>query len=156
MLICGLNSPPQVSARCPGLFSASSKASCFSGYKAEKNQVKNPRGSHSSYLSRRAWATARDPTGTACPVTPGPEGQDSDTGPSAQCQAWLRAPSSFFPLSHISTHAYVHAKSLQLCPTLCDPMDCSPPDSFIHGILQARLLEWVAMPSSRESSQSRD
>ena len=37
----------------------------------------------------------------------------------------------------------------QLCPTLCDPMDCGPPGSSVHGILQARLLEWVAMPSSR-------
>ena len=46
----------------------------------------------------------------------------------------------------------VHAKSLQSCPTLCDPMDCSPPGSSVHGILQARILEWVAMPSSRESS----
>ena len=35
----------------------------------------------------------------------------------------------------------VHAKSLQLCPTLCDPMDCSPPDSSLHGILQGRILE---------------
>ena len=33
----------------------------------------------------------------------------------------------------------------QLCLTLCDPMDCSPPSSFVHGILQARLLEWVAI-----------
>ena len=33
--------------------------------------------------------------------------------------------------------------------TLCDPMDCSPPGSSVHGILQARILEWVAMPSSR-------
>ena len=32
----------------------------------------------------------------------------------------------------------------QLCPTLCDPMDYSPPDSLVHGILQARILEWVA------------
>ena len=48
------------------------------------------------------------------------------------------------------------AKSLQLCLTLCDPMDCSPPGSFIHGILQARILEWVAIPSSRGSSQPRD
>ena len=48
------------------------------------------------------------------------------------------------------------AKSLQLCPTLCDPMDYSPPGSSVHGILQARLLEWVAMPSSRRSSQPRD
>ena len=42
------------------------------------------------------------------------------------------------------------AKSLQLRPTLCDPMDCSPPGSSVHGILQARILEWVAMPSSRD------
>ena len=41
------------------------------------------------------------------------------------------------------------AKLLQLCPTLWDPMDCRPPDSSVHGILQARILEWVAMPSSR-------
>ena len=44
------------------------------------------------------------------------------------------------------------AKSLQPCPTLSDLMDCNPPDSSVHGILQARLLEWVAMPSSRGSS----
>ena len=46
--------------------------------------------------------------------------------------------------------------SLQLCPTRCDTMDCSPPGSSVHGILQARILEWVAMPSSRGSSQPRD
>ena len=34
------------------------------------------------------------------------------------------------------------------CPTLCDPMDCSPPTSSVHGILQARILEWVAVPFS--------
>ena len=50
----------------------------------------------------------------------------------------------------------MHAKSLQLCPTLCKPMDCSPPDSSVHGILQARILEGVALPSSRGSSHSRD
>ena len=50
----------------------------------------------------------------------------------------------------------VCAKLLQLCSTLCDPMDCSPPGSSVHGILQARMLEWVAMPSSRGSSQPRD
>ena len=46
--------------------------------------------------------------------------------------------------------------SLQLCPTLCDPMDGSPPGSSVHGILQARILEWFAMPSSMSSSWSRD
>ena len=44
----------------------------------------------------------------------------------------------------------------QSCLTLCDPMDCSPPGSSVHGILQARILECVAMPSSRGSSQPRD
>ena len=37
------------------------------------------------------------------------------------------------------------AKSLQLCPTLCDPIDGSPPGSSVHGILYARILEWVAI-----------
>ena len=36
----------------------------------------------------------------------------------------------------------------QSCPILCDPMDCSPPGSSVHGILQARILEWAAMPFS--------
>ena len=40
--------------------------------------------------------------------------------------------------------------------TLSDPMDCSPLGSSIHGILQARILEWVAIPTSKESSQQRD
>ena len=46
----------------------------------------------------------------------------------------------------------MHVKLLQLCLTLDDPMDCSPPDSSVHGILQAGMLEWVAMPSFRGSS----
>ena len=41
----------------------------------------------------------------------------------------------------------------QSCLTLCDPLDCSPPDSFVHGILQARILDWIAIPFSRASSQ---
>ena len=44
----------------------------------------------------------------------------------------------------------------QSCLTLCNPMDCSPPDSSVHGILQAIILEWVAMPFSRGSSQPRN
>ena len=44
----------------------------------------------------------------------------------------------------------------QSCPTLCDPMDCNPPGSSVHGILQARILEWVAIPFSRGSSWPRD
>ena len=66
-------------------------------------------------------------------------------------------------VSHLSvsaiypSSAYLHPrpKSLQSCLTLCDPTDCSPPGSSLHGILQAGILEWVAFPFSRESSQPR-
>ena len=44
----------------------------------------------------------------------------------------------------------------QSCPTLCDPVDCSRPGSSAHGILQARILEWVTISFSRVSSQPRD
>ena len=50
----------------------------------------------------------------------------------------------------------MHAQLLQSCSTLCIPMDCSPPGSSVHGIPQARILEWVTIPSSRRSSQPRD
>ena len=53
-------------------------------------------------------------------------------------------------------HTCMCAKLLQSCPTLCDPMDCSLPGSFVHGILQAGVLEWVAVSSSRGSSRPRD
>ena len=45
---------------------------------------------------------------------------------------------------------------IRSCPALCDPRDCSPPGSPVHGILQARILEWAAIPFSRGPSQSRD
>ena len=44
----------------------------------------------------------------------------------------------------------------QSCRTICDPMNSGPPDSSVHGILQARILEWVAIPLSRELPQPRD
>ena len=47
----------------------------------------------------------------------------------------------------------MHAKSLQLSLTLCDPTDCSPPGSSVRGILQETILEWVAISSSREQIQ---
>ena len=49
----------------------------------------------------------------------------------------------------------MYAQLLQSCLTLCDPMDCNLPGSSVHGILQARILESVATPSSRGSSQPR-
>ena len=51
---------------------------------------------------------------------------------------------------------YMRTLCAQSCPTLYDPMDCSPPDPSIHEIFPARILQWVAMPRSRGSSQPRD
>ena len=50
----------------------------------------------------------------------------------------------------------VYVLVAQSCPTLCDPMDCSLPGSSIHGILQARILAWIAISFSRKSSWPRD
>ena len=50
----------------------------------------------------------------------------------------------------------VNSEVAQLCPTLCDPMDCSLPGSSVHGIFQAIVLEWIAISFSRGSSQRRD
>ena len=57
-----------------------------------------------------------------------------------------------FPLASYSTHGSVYmpmlhcAQSPQPCPTLCDPTDCSPPGSSVHGILQVRILDWATIP----------
>ena len=57
---------------------------------------------------------------------------------------------------HYLSKSFWCAKLLQLCPTLCDPMDCSLPGCSVHRILQARILEWIAISSSRKSSWPRD
>ena len=70
-----------------------------------------------------------------------------------------RAMNPGFLLPGLSTSAGVilrtaaAAKSLQSCPTLCDPIDVSPPGSPAPGILQARTLEWVAIPSPVQESE---
>ena len=61
----------------------------------------------------------------------------------------------FFWIPYSVSLIHVPAKLIQSCLTLCDSMDYSPPGSSVHGILQARILEWVAMSSSRESSWPR-
>ena len=58
--------------------------------------------------------------------------------------------------SEVSPHTCQHnSNSVKLCLTLCNPTDCSPPGSSVHWILQTRILEWVAIPFSRGSSQPR-
>ena len=77
---------------------------------------------------------------------------------------WL-TPFRWIDISAIASHTWViqslnrylrvHAKSLQSCPTLCDTMNCSPSANSVHVILHARILECVAMPSTRGSCQPR-
>ena len=73
----------------------------------------------------------------------------------------------YIPLSHVVTSSqhpltlYSHmfitiCSDAQLCPTLCNPTDYSPPGSSVHGILQARILAWVAVPACRWSSRPKD
>ena len=57
--------------------------------------------------------------------------------------------------SYENVNSDMKVLAAQSCLTLCNPMDCSPPGSSVHGILQARILEWVAILFSRESSWPR-
>ena len=62
----------------------------------------------------------------------------------------------FFSITHKFSLVCVHAKLLPLCLTLGDPVDHNLPGSSVHECLQARIVEWVAMPSSRGSSRPRE
>ena len=66
-------------------------------------------------------------------------------------------PCSFIQQTWITLYKFYHISvGAQSCLTLCDPMECSPPGSSVHGIFQARILEWVAISFSSSSSQIRD
>ena len=54
--------------------------------------------------------------------------------------------------THTHTHIYIEVLVTQLCLMPCDFMDCSPPGSSVYRILQARILDWIAISISRESS----
>ena len=69
-------------------------------------------------------------------------------------QRWQGSPSRLRVVTFI--HTCIRAKLLQLCLTLWDPRDCSMPGSSVHGVLQARILEWVAISFPRRSSRPRD
>ena len=70
-----------------------------------------------------------------------------DTALSDECLCFT--PLSYLLTGPISKYSHIGVFIAQSCLTLCDPMDCSPPGSSVHGILQARILEWVTIPSSR-------
>ena len=61
---------------------------------------------------------------------------------------FIQKEQSKYPIPHLCPPLDANAKSLQSCPTLCDPIDGSPPGSPVPGILQARTLKWVAITFS--------
>ena len=91
---------------------------------------------------------------------------DAQDTPDKLCPQGLQACSSFWSFHQLPCGSLLHhiiisvphvcAKSLQSSLMLCDLMDCRPAASSVHGILQARIPEWVAMPSSRGSSRCSD
>ena len=66
------------------------------------------------------------------------------------------AQSTYVPFLFFNKDYESESEVAQSCPTLCDPVDCRPPGSCVHGISQARILEQVAISFSRGSSQPRD
>ena len=91
-------------------------------------------------------------------ASPGPQPHSpfQVPGPFSATSAYTPFTSRTWASCAWQVYACVRAKSLELHPTLCDPMDYSLPGSSVHGFLQARIQEWVAMPSSRSSSPPKD
>ena len=85
------------------------------------------------------------------------DSQESSPRPVQKHQSF-RAQASLWSKSHIHTWLLEkpHGGIAQSCLTLCDCMDCSPPGSSVHGVFQARVLEWAAISFSRGSSPPRD
>ena len=100
---------------------------------------------------RSGGASQATPSGSP----PYKEGGMRNSGTTPYRKVWMENV-AYHASQHVVYDVCVLAKSLQSCPTLWDPMDCSLPGSSVHGILQAGILAWVAMPSSRETSWSRD
>ena len=86
------------------------------------------------------------------------QAQSSPTRPSSTCAWALPLSTPGTRVSRLLQCMKVKRESevAQSCPTLCDPVDCIPPDSSVHGILQARILERVAISFSKGSSLPRD
>ena len=80
----------------------------------------------------------------------------TESSDAASPSVMINIQSTISPVVYSVCEGEVEVLVAQSCPTLCDPMDCSPPGSSVHEISRTRVLEWVASPFSRGSSRSRD
>ena len=98
---------------------------------------------------RETWSAA------VCGVAKSQRWQPSNNNKCTSHCTFFNHDSFILQLEVCTSYEWV-SEVTQSCPTLCDPMDCSLPGFSIHGIFQARILEWVAISFSRGSSQPRD
>ena len=110
---------------------------------------------HASIL---AWRIHMDWGAWQATVSKDAESDTTERLSTAQHTVDLQCCLSFRCIETWFSYKYVRACVLNSfsCVPLWEPMDCNPPDSSVHGILQARILEWIAVPSSRVPSQNRD
>ena len=118
-------------------------------------------GSYLPVLGSGKWSHVRSPCREGC-LGLGPPGSITFKGEHGEWSGWDLPPSHLYlyldiiysPTRSVCVCVCVCVLVAQSCPTLCDPMDCSPPASSISGILKARKLERAVIPFSRASSQS--
>ena len=110
----------------------------------------------------RSTTSHRCPSSTSFHLEPWPK-----LNPNLSSSPTLYAIPISSPCTHLCTYTPIYTHSLIIshcccslvtksCPTRCNPMNCNPPDSFVHGIFQARILQWVAISFSRRSSWLRN
>ena len=106
----------------------------------EKGTIENEMvGWHHRHNGHGFEQTSKDSEGEGSLVYCSPWGRKE-----SDMTEWLKT------TNHTIQHSCIHTKLLQSCPALCNPMDYNPPSSSVHGILQAIILEWVAIPFSRD------
>ena len=120
--------------------------------------------SRQEYCSGLPFSISEDPVCVSCdpgiqcvsPVSPALTGGFFTTSATWEAQGLVLITHNFMYVNFSGKQVVVVLSVAQPCPALCDPTDCRPPGSSVHGILQVRIREWVAISFSRGSSQPRD
>ena len=124
---------------------------CFKIYlcKSEERITWAWEGRQKSSWMEKPWRVRKGATETVW-------GSGGKTCESMKTDCWAGLDISWWAIPQNTLHVKCESEVAQSCPTLFDPMDGIPPGSSIHGIFQARILEWVAISFSRGSSWPRD
>ena len=108
------------------------------------------------YFARLTFiASLHQPSANPAAILPCPQSTSTASGTWLVLGDWEEGPPGPSCYSECTYELLCHLVT-RSCPAVCYPIDCSPPDTSVHGILQAGILEWVAIPFSRGSSWPRD